>query len=311
MSLSDLAIRLAPSPNDWQMRVTLSNFLKGYMQGPFRDGFARRLETWLDEVIKEGSPTDVSKLHSLLFETLEKGIIDDCFLRTGRVVDTKLDSKAVCVVTHNPLPFWLSGFRSDNPADIRSACEHLQARKYVTGEKVGKPGDALWLTPLTGEITHLIDRAKRLTSRGVAASSPEYTDIASEARNLLGLSQYTPPICLIALVSEKTIGELLQPGQPVIMGPSVIEGRCHPRWRHWPELYGRAYQLNARKRAYPESEAHEAVRSPLPLDDVSEFVFLGPIAVSPKESDKTFAKVTNSDTGVRELLFELHALTGI
>jgi hypothetical protein len=139
----------------------------------------------------------------------------------------------------------------------------------------------------------------------------------------MGLSQYGRGINLIALVSTDTIGDLIgdgpastsraHSGKPPIMGPSVLEGRCHRRWRHWPQLYGRTFQLNdARGGSERDSSgADEAVRKPIPLDEIGDFVYIGQTSTSYMESDGLFARMIGVESPVSSILRDLHIFTGL
>jgi hypothetical protein len=325
MTLRELADQIdlsAGSPA--QLRVALFNFVRGIEQGYNRSGFEHRLKEWLVEIRAEAAGLSIGaeQLHSILHHTLEEYVGDGHFLTTGRIVQSDLDCKAVSFCTEGALPFWLpiaADKLKNNPVEVRNCCELLKRRGYRPGQIAGKEWDAFWLTPLTGEVEVIVDRARELNQIGTWEHDSEYCEMAKDARNLLGLSQYGPPTIFFALITKKNIRELLVPedGQdagahPLIMGPSILEGRCHGRWRHWSELYGRTFQLSPKRRA-ADCGVPEAVRKPLSLDEIEDFVYVGQLRLAAQDDDKDedFARSIGAVQEVKDLLQSLHGLTGV
>jgi hypothetical protein len=202
---------------------------------------------------------------------------------------------------------------TDELNDIRDICSTLPRRVLGAGHTLGLPGRAVWLTPACEPILSHLDRARALAKEGGRiAEEPRYSTIADTVWEYLGLSQYAVDTCLVAAVTKLPIRSLFAlppgPGGGAVMGPSVIEGGTHTRWRHWPEDYGKTYQLYSGK---DDAGLAEAVRRPLALEEVDEFIYLGKVTKEYDEGSAAFAQAIGAVDRVADILRRLHAITCI
>lgn len=176
-------------------------------------------------------------------------------------------------------------------ADVMSfiqACE--EADRWHRDPVVGRPKAIVWLTPLSGAIATLVDRAKRAITTG--AERLEELDIGTTARNRLGLWKKRSPDHAIALVTRKTYEAYLDELGQMIKAPTVIDAEGYDRFRHWPSPRtdsadklgcGRTYELDpvVRDRERPLHGAPEIVAPPIPLREIDSIVYLGPFGNPP------------------------------
>ena len=298
----------------------LTNFERGLLhKGSRHSGFHDRLRRWVGRAPAAPKPAHIDSLYNDMVKILDARISDAHFLATERPVTCNLDLPAVVIVTHVAMRIWLGLPKSDFMPEIdeltamRDACPDLPARIRHKGQTLGRPDRAIWITPLYKPIADYLDRARDLArDPHKPANDPSFATIVDTAWELLGLSQYEAETCLVAVITNRTIRELLSlppgPSGCAVMGPSVIEGGTHTRWRHWSEDYGRTYRLFS---GSATAGLAEAVRRPVPLEEVAEFLYLGSVTRRYGEDNQAFAQAIGATDEVSDILRRLHAITSI
>lgn len=318
MLLEELADRIvgpiSKEGADWALRVILVNFDRGILQSKTRhEGFKDRLDKWGAAASANFEPISVDRLHTLMREVLLTDVADRHFLDTDRPITCNLESKAFTIVTHDAVRSWAGWKASEFPPDvhelekIRQWCGRPARGGVLDHRTLGLPSRAIWLTPERGPLFDLLERARALNrDPNRRADDERFSTIADDLWLYLGLSQYECETCLIAAVTRRTLGELLElppgPDGGKVMGPSVLEGGTHTRWRHWPEDFGRTYMLCS---GSSDAGAAEAVRRPLPLEEVEEFIYLGPVTLPYGETNAAFAQAIGVTDEVPQLVRKL------
>ncbi|MDF7776295.1 hypothetical protein P1X14_13650 [Sphingomonas sp. AOB5] len=186
--------------------------------------------------------------------------------------------------------------------------------------EVGPPDRPLWITPYAGELQLLCIEA---SSRYVPAA--RRAEIARAVVDILGLAQVRPRNELIALVSQRTIGELtfVRPDDDARMlpvGPTAIEARGSERFRCWPtppeiDPYGRTYSLDRASRDRSFRGKHgvpEAVRPRMSIREFGECVYLGPLDNRTfDDADDAYLKAIGVSEGCAGVLLALAEVTGL
>jgi hypothetical protein len=176
-------------------------------------------------------------------------------------------------------------------ADVMSfikACKDADRRR--PNSVVGRPKAILWLTPLSGMIATLVERAA--TAMASDVEHLEALDIGAMARNRLGLWKKRSPDHAVALVTRKSYAAYLDELGQRMKAPTVLDAEGYDRFRHWPTPRnnpadmlgrGRTYELDpvVRNMERPLDGAPEIVAPPLPFEEIESIVYLGPFGHPP------------------------------
>lgn len=311
---------LEPAPtlsHEPLLRVFLANLAQSLRRrSGNRAGAKVRLKRWLSELPRRTRKgrLHVDDMYAAAALVFDQGRSDAYYLNSGRDLTRHLDDRAVSIVASDALAHWLDlPLSAASPYAIQDLCVTLNDKGYRADAMIGG-GGAYWFTPYCDPIKPLVEAAAVLPPfDSDPISTDRYRSIAQRTRNLLGLAHLPAGVSLIAAVSKNTIRQLVSNAattQETPMAPTVLEGRCHPRWRHWPlrrktHCYGRAYELNQSDHPRPDpidAGALEGVRAPLSLHEIERFVFLGPVTSVMCESDEQFAEDLGVHTSVEKLL---------
>ena len=320
MGLREIAdeLRALPkgTPMEEEVRACLANLLIGIQRKHIEVVRARRR---LNEMIAAYYLSGVRDYRTLLREhdvAMAAFGLEDHFHRPGPL-DDFLDKQAVTIQANEDGMlghFWLPSRARASGAEIESAFEKGRCVGHV-----GREGRPIWLTPFSGEVEAIIDKAS--DSFGTPT---ERAGLARRIVALLGLAHLQPTVEVLALVTEATIGELLfeRPDDLAWLGPAgstAIEARGHRRFRAWPHgptpsPFGRTFDTDdaARLLAGVMHGAPEVVRPRMPISEFRQCVFVGQLTA--KSADRRGAYL--EELGIYhktapDLLVALSDLTGV
>jgi hypothetical protein len=236
-----------------------------------------------------------------------------------------LDARMACVADHFGLAAWMlepENLAFKDAARAARACQTLNDvlefaranREWGDSrlrQSIGKPktddvpARPLWLTPFANEIERLVE----------AAVDGPSSHLANRACALLGLSHIRPGSPVIVAITSGTARDLLAVSDARIAGPTSLEAGGFEHYRHYPGLshgadgFGRTYELDLQKRAAAMAAtpfgAPEAVRPPMRVSDILEFVYLGNTAVEPRYdrvADSEFLACIKANAPLSELM---------
>lgn len=179
----------------------------------------------------------------------------------------------------------------------------------------GKPARPLWLTPFAGETRTVVEAARHSSS----------TALADRLCAVLGLSHIAPGSPVVAVITRETVRDLIAETSARLSGPTSLEAGGFRHYRHFPtdrshagDGYGRTYELDkaTRDSFAPGSDygAPEAVRRPMRVEQMSEFVFVGCASASPgyeREIDDAFCDLITEGSTITQMVSLLASDLGL
>ena len=249
-----------------------------------------------------GIETLWGEFHSLLHSFDGRMYLQHCGMLDARGAppEDPADAPLVTILDDSVFKFWL---RDDVPEvrfdekgaaqdilDLIRACKERELVK--DGAMVGRPNSVVWLTPKSGTIGKLIDRAESMAGR---EGDLENMGIADTIRNRLGLWQKSSRHG-VAVILKRSYSDLIREAAAKVKAPTIFDAEGYERFRHWPSPAdappdrlgrGRTYELDPaiRVRERPSDGAPEIVAPARPFDEIASIVYLGRFGTPPGKGE--------------------------
>ncbi len=306
------------------LNIMLANIITGIRADDLDAGACRSRIHRAALKFEEGGFVSSEKLYRFLVDEMQTD--SSGWYSRKPDIGTNLDDLLLCVADQWGLAAWMGAPGTDLYKDAeqaRRACRELTealeaarrdrdwsnplfARSVGKPSMDGMPARPLWLTPLMGPVAEIVDRA-------VDAPDSRW---ANRLCGLLGLSHIRLGSPVVAVILDRTVSDLAFDRAARLAGPTSLEAGGFQHYRHHPQRraeeasgFGLTYELDPieRKRSGTPAIAGacEAVRSPMTVQDVLEFVYVGQTAADPpydREPKADFLRTVGANLPLKMLL---------
>lgn len=292
--VADEILRSEPDPlSEIRLQGVLSNLITELeLEHISEIALRRRIDCVLNLFAKE-QIKDRSRLWASLVAAMDAFGEDDHY-RRPEALDQFLDFRAVTLQSD------AGGEAGDWWLRRRASAKIIADKFNRCSGRIGAAKKPIWLTPYTGEIERLCVKAQSLSLTAI-----ERNALVRRCIEKLGLSHLKAGEGILAFVTRATLRELIATGSTASahapVGSTVIEARCHLRFRPWPrpdrsdrsltvDPYGRTYDLDASCRSSADPPRHhgapEATRTGMDISEFETCVYLGDVPANPFLGDQ-------------------------
>ena len=264
------------------------------------------------------SQLHVDELFKLLTDILQTPS-NQLFQVRQKKIDIEGERNAVTLQPSWAFQYWLSDEFEETAlmeptfSQVVGFCHAFSMpENRATSAFVGAPSDVVWVTPLSGEVADVLHRISSLKPQ-----ERERNCAATPLREVLGLSVRKPREQLVVATTRQSITEMSIDRFARLSAPTVLDSRGYERFHHWPENvededgYGRTFHLNRARASWVG--VREAVRSRVPLRDITRFDYVGKTEANafedgkprPVQSDRDFALKVSRGRNIVEILIQL------